>query len=193
MQRLPLAVQPAAASLSVRALPWLALLLQPAACHTPCIRCPAGETEEQHRELVDFCTNFKFERMGCFQYSAEDGTPAAELPEQVRAAVRCQVQFLVWRCSSRQRREAMGLVHCCAEFSCWRRTLLWCAHVAHSWSRTSGLLRRAGADRHPENTPCLLLHPHRSKTRCGRRGATSWCRCSSCWGRSGPRRGWARR
>ena len=54
----------------------------------PCLRCLpvpplAGETEEQHRELVDFCTNFKFERMGCFQYSAEDGTPAAELPEQV--------------------------------------------------------------------------------------------------------------
>lgn len=45
-----------------------------------------GETEEQHRELVDFCASFKFERMGCFQYSAEDGTPAAELPEQVGQA-----------------------------------------------------------------------------------------------------------
>ena len=94
---------------ALRALPWLALLLQPAACHTPCIRRPAGESEEQHRELVDFCTTFKFERMGCFQYSEEDGTPAAELPEQVRAAVRCQVQFLVWRCSSTRRRRALQL------------------------------------------------------------------------------------
>ncbi|PRW60219.1 hypothetical protein C2E21_1074 [Chlorella sorokiniana] len=47
-----------------------------------------GEAEEQHRELVDFCSSFKFERMGCFQYSAEDGTPAAELPEQLEDEVR---------------------------------------------------------------------------------------------------------
>ena len=43
----------------------------------------AGETEEQHRELVAFCKKFKFERMGAFAYSEEDGTPAAELPDQV--------------------------------------------------------------------------------------------------------------
>eukprot|EP00803_Ostreobium_quekettii_P009871 evm.model.scf_2033.1 EVM.evm.TU.scf_2033.1 scf_2033:18171-23166(-) len=42
-----------------------------------------GETHEQHRELVDFCKDFRFERMGCFGYSKEDGTSAAELPEQV--------------------------------------------------------------------------------------------------------------
>ncbi len=44
----------------------------------------AGETDEQHRELVRFCKTFKFERMGAFTYSEEDGTPAAGLPEQVR-------------------------------------------------------------------------------------------------------------
>lgn len=44
---------------------------------------PAGESEADHRELVDFCSSFRFERMGCFQYSEEDGTPAAELPDQV--------------------------------------------------------------------------------------------------------------
>ena len=43
----------------------------------------AGETEEQHRELVAFCKKFKFERMGAFSYSEEDGTPAAEMPDQV--------------------------------------------------------------------------------------------------------------
>jgi ribosomal protein S12 methylthiotransferase len=42
-----------------------------------------GESEEQHRELVDFCETFKFERMGAFAYSEEDGTPAAEMPGQV--------------------------------------------------------------------------------------------------------------
>jgi ribosomal protein S12 methylthiotransferase len=47
-----------------------------------------GETAEQHRELVDFVKGFKFERMGCFAYSEEDGTPAATLPEQLPQDVR---------------------------------------------------------------------------------------------------------
>ena len=42
-----------------------------------------GETAAAHRELVDFCADFRFERMGAFAYSAEDGTPAATMPEQV--------------------------------------------------------------------------------------------------------------
>ncbi|PNW82252.1 hypothetical protein CHLRE_06g278142v5 [Chlamydomonas reinhardtii] len=42
-----------------------------------------GESDEQHRELVDFVKTFKFERMGCFAFSEEDGTPAATMPEQV--------------------------------------------------------------------------------------------------------------
>lgn len=42
-----------------------------------------GETEEQHRELVDFCRSFKFERMGAFVYSEEEGTPAHDFPSQV--------------------------------------------------------------------------------------------------------------
>ena len=33
---------------------------------------------------MDFCKDFKFERMGAFAYSEEDGTPAADFPEQVR-------------------------------------------------------------------------------------------------------------
>lgn len=41
--------------------------------------CPA----QDHKELVDFCKEFKFERMGAFSYSEEDGTPAAGLPGQV--------------------------------------------------------------------------------------------------------------
>lgn len=51
--------------------------------------CPAtatgfpGESDEAHRELVDFVREFRFERMGAFAYSEEDGTPAADLPEQV--------------------------------------------------------------------------------------------------------------
>ena len=47
-----------------------------------------GETEAEHEELMQFCREFKFERLGAFAYSEEDGTPAAEYPDQVEQAVR---------------------------------------------------------------------------------------------------------
>lgn len=42
-----------------------------------------GETEENHLELLDFVKNTKFDRLGCFSYSKEEGTPAANFDEQV--------------------------------------------------------------------------------------------------------------
>ena len=49
-----------------------------------------GETEEQFNELIDFIKEARFERAGVFAYSAEEGTPAFELeddvPEEVKKA-----------------------------------------------------------------------------------------------------------
>ncbi|MBR6100912.1 MAG: 30S ribosomal protein S12 methylthiotransferase RimO [Ruminococcus sp.] len=42
-----------------------------------------GETEEQFTELCQFIKDMKFERLGCFAYSAEEGTPAASFEDQV--------------------------------------------------------------------------------------------------------------
>lgn len=42
-----------------------------------------GETEEQFEELVDFVKDVKFDRLGCFAYSVEEGTPAAKLDWQI--------------------------------------------------------------------------------------------------------------
>ncbi len=42
-----------------------------------------GETEEQFVELAEFVNNVKFEHLGCFAYSQEEGTPAADLPNQI--------------------------------------------------------------------------------------------------------------
>lgn len=44
-----------------------------------------GETEEDFTELSDFVKEMRFERMGCFPYSQEEGTPAAEMEDQVDA------------------------------------------------------------------------------------------------------------
>ena len=38
-----------------------------------------GETEEEFNELCEFVEEMRFERMGCFAYSEEEGTPAARL------------------------------------------------------------------------------------------------------------------
>ena len=45
-----------------------------------------GETEAQFTELAEFAHEVKFERLGCFAYSQEDGTPAADFPNQVADA-----------------------------------------------------------------------------------------------------------
>ena len=47
-----------------------------------------GETEEQFEELCQFVQEIRFERLGCFPYSAEEGTPAGERTDQVDPEVR---------------------------------------------------------------------------------------------------------
>jgi len=42
-----------------------------------------GETKEQHEELLQFISDMKFDRLGAFAYSPEDGTVACKLPNQV--------------------------------------------------------------------------------------------------------------
>ncbi|MBO4878974.1 MAG: 30S ribosomal protein S12 methylthiotransferase RimO [Clostridia bacterium] len=46
-----------------------------------------GETEEDFNELMAFLAEQPFDRIGAFVYSPEDGTPAAEMPDQVDEAV----------------------------------------------------------------------------------------------------------
>lgn len=42
-----------------------------------------GETEKQFNELRKFVKETKFERLGVFEYSREEGTPAYDMPNQV--------------------------------------------------------------------------------------------------------------
>lgn len=46
------------------------------------------ETEEQFNTLAEFVRDMKFDRLGCFAYSEEEGTKAAELQGQVDEEVR---------------------------------------------------------------------------------------------------------
>ncbi len=51
-----------------------------------------GETEEMHEELMQFINDMEFDRLGAFAYSPEEGTPAAEFPDQVD-----EEQKQIWR------------------------------------------------------------------------------------------------
>ena len=42
-----------------------------------------GETNENFEELLEFVKTTKFDKLGVFKYSKEEGTPAARLPEQI--------------------------------------------------------------------------------------------------------------
>ncbi len=47
-----------------------------------------GETEEQFTELCEYVREEKFQRLGVFTYSAEEGTPAAEFDGQIDEQVK---------------------------------------------------------------------------------------------------------
>ena len=42
-----------------------------------------GETEEQFEELAEFVKRVRFDRLGCFPYSREEGTKAYDYPDQI--------------------------------------------------------------------------------------------------------------
>ncbi len=60
-----------------------------------------GETEEEFGELLGFVRETRFERLGAFAYSQEDGTPAAELPGQIDEEVKKRRQELVMEAQDR--------------------------------------------------------------------------------------------
>lgn len=47
-----------------------------------------GETDEDFKELCDFVKWAKFDKLGCFAYSKEEGTAAAKMQEQVKANIK---------------------------------------------------------------------------------------------------------
>lgn len=42
-----------------------------------------GETEEQFNQLAEFVQRIRFDRLGCFPYSAEEGTKSSEFENQI--------------------------------------------------------------------------------------------------------------
>lgn len=47
-----------------------------------------GETDAQFQELLSFLRDYPFDRVGAFTFSPEEGTPAADMPDQVEERVK---------------------------------------------------------------------------------------------------------
>ena len=54
-----------------------------------------GETEEDFELLMNFIREQRFERLGCFAYSREEGTPAYQMADQVEDSVKMRRAELV--------------------------------------------------------------------------------------------------
>jgi len=71
-----------------------------------------GETEEDFRELLDFMKTVRFDRVGVFTYSPEEGTPAAgmsgQVPEEVKAARKESAMLLQRKISLERNRAKVG-------------------------------------------------------------------------------------
>ena len=49
-----------------------------------------GETQEDHEQMMEFVDSIEFDRLGVFTYSPEEGTPAAEMDNQIDEEVKEQ-------------------------------------------------------------------------------------------------------
>jgi len=54
-----------------------------------------GETEAQFGRLVDFVKQMRFDRLGVFTYSPEEGTKAAEMPNQIPEGIKEQRKDII--------------------------------------------------------------------------------------------------
>lgn len=73
-----------------------------------------GETENAFEALCDFVKEAQFDRLGCFAYSAEEGTPAATLPNQIDEEVKQKrgelVMEMQYRIFEKRNRENVGKI-----------------------------------------------------------------------------------
>ena len=60
-----------------------------------------GETENEFTELCEFLKEIRFERLGCFAYSPEEGTVAADMPNQIPDDVKQRRRDIVMQTQER--------------------------------------------------------------------------------------------
>lgn len=73
-----------------------------------------GETEDDHQNLLQFIEEMDIDRLGCFAYSREEGTPAAsfgdQIEEEVKSARRDEIMVLQQEMAFEKAETRIGLV-----------------------------------------------------------------------------------
>jgi ribosomal protein S12 methylthiotransferase len=69
-------------------LAWLRATIPDVALRTTCLVGFPGETDDDFRQLLEFLEEAQFDRLGAFAYSPQDGTRAAEYPDDVPDGVK---------------------------------------------------------------------------------------------------------
>ncbi|MCY6372529.1 30S ribosomal protein S12 methylthiotransferase RimO [Clostridium ganghwense] len=86
-----------------------------------------GETDKEFNELKDFVSSIKFDKLGVFKYSQEEGTPAAKMNEQIDEDIKQrrekELMLIQQRISKENNKQKIGkkykvLVEEC-EDGCW--------------------------------------------------------------------------
>ena len=76
-----------------------------------------GETEEDFKEVYDFVQESKFDRLGAFAYSIEDGTPAAkfkeQLPKKLKEARQAKIMKIQQKVSAENLKSKVGNIYEC--------------------------------------------------------------------------------
>ena len=91
-----------------------------------------GETEEQFEDLCNFVKEVKFDRLGCFAYSAEENTVAAKMDGQIEQEVKDKRAELVMQIQTgimaQKQAEKVGqTVRMCFATASTRRAVCTCA------------------------------------------------------------------
>ena len=84
------------------------------AIRTTLIVCFPGETEEDFDDLMDFVEEQRFQRLGVFAYSQEEGTPAGDredqIPEDIKQSRLDQIMRMQLEISYQHNQELVGSV-----------------------------------------------------------------------------------
>lgn len=87
-------------------------ILPDAALRTTIITGFPGEKEREHKELMEFVELMKFERLGVFTYSLEEGTKAAlmedQVPDEVKEERREEIMLLQQRIAYEKAEDSIG-------------------------------------------------------------------------------------
>jgi ribosomal protein S12 methylthiotransferase len=112
-----------------------------------------GETDDHFSELLQFVREFRFEALGAFEFSPEEGTPAATMPDQIPLQIRTQ------------RREQIMLAQQEITFAANARSVGGRTTVLVDGIDTEGRCIARDHRQAPEiDSVCILTHPREAGT-----------------------------